>query len=220
MCGRFAQPNLFDMNKYRCVKKIGALDPRFNIAPTSLAVVMRTPPGEKQPIMETLKWGLVRTFPKTFLLSNIRTESVLQKPVYQNLFKKQRCLIPVSGFYEWKQNTKPKQPYYFFMKNKEPFLLAGLWEDRRPPEGGEPVTTFTIITTKENKIMKPVHDRMPVIIDVKNYDAWLDPNYQDIEKLQKLLKPYSPSKMDCYPVSTYVSNSRNEGPDCVKPLSK
>jgi len=225
MCGRFAQPNLFDMNKYRCVKKIGALDPRFNIAPTSLVPVIRVPQGETDAVMETLKWGFVTTWAQTpnkeGLLANARGETVAEKRSFKDSFQKRRCLVPVSGFYEWQQNTLPKQPHYFFMKNKEPFLLAGLWEKGKAKEGqGEAVDTFTLITTEANTIMKPVHDRMPVILDEKDFDVWLDPKNQDIQKLKELLKPYDPQKMDCYPVSTYVSNARNEGPDCVKPLSK
>ncbi len=224
MCGRFAQKtkpkNL--AKKFQIVLKVGleSIKPRFNIAPSSLVPCIRVPFNETKPVMETLKWGLVPSWAKDpaigFKLANARAETMAEKPSFRSAFKKQRCLVPADGFYEWDQKTKPKQPFYFYMKNEEPFCLAGLWEFWKPKDGkGEPIQSFTLITTEANSILAPVHDRMPVILEEKDFEAWLDPRNQDVEKLKQFLKPFPASQMASYPVSLYMSNTRNEGPQCL-----
>lgn len=246
MCGRFAlktpPKSLVKAFPVDISPELESFEPRYNIAPSSTVPVVRYQHTQK--VMESLKWGLIPNWAKDpsigFKLANARAETVAEKPSFRSAFKKQRCLVPVDGFYEWNQTTKPKQPHYFFMKDEKPFFIAGLWEVWQQPkvspprrqdakEGKDidlgkidkttstgPITTFTLITTEANAVLAKVHDRMPVILDPKDYEAWLDPKNQDIGELQKLLKPYDATKMDSYPVSTFVSNARNQGPDCLK----
>lgn len=224
MCGRFAQKTKPQKlaKKFQIALKLGLedIEPRFNIAPSSLVPCIRIPLGETKPVMETLKWGLVPTWAKDptigFKLANARSETVHELPSFRSAFKKQRCLVPIDGFYEWNQETKPKQPHFFFMKNDEPFCLAGLWEYWDPKDGKTgPLTTFTLITTEPNSVVAKVHDRMPVILDEKDHETWLDPKNQDIEKLRTLLRSFPAAKMGSYPVSTFMSNARNEGAQCL-----
>ena len=225
MCGRFAQkspvPSL--AKNFDAQLKLESLEPRYNISPTSIVPVVRIPHQETKRTLEGLKWGLIPSWASDpsigFKLANARAETVADKPSFRSAFKKQRCLVPIDGFFEWKQDTKPKQPFYFFMKDEKPFALAGLWEYWKPKTGnGEPIYSFTLITTEPNSLLAKVHDRMPVIIDPKDFEEWLDPANQDPAKLTKFLKPYPASKMDSYPVSTFVNAVKNQGPACIEAL--
>jgi putative SOS response-associated peptidase YedK len=229
MCGRFHQTTplqkLAKLFKAELKMKLDEYKPLFNVAPSLKVPAVYVPNNQTERVLESLKWGLVPAWANDpaigFKLANARGETVAEKPSFKTAFKKQRCLIPVNGFYEWKQDSKPKQPYYFKMKDEETFALAGLWEFWKPKTGdGEPIYSFTLITTTPNKVLEPVHDRMPVILNEKDYDAWLDPKNNDIEKLLKLIQPYPDTKMTGYAVSTFVSASKNQGPDCIKPLGE
>lgn len=226
MCGRFCQktpaPKL--AKKFNAKLNMDEVEARFNIAPTAKVAVVRKASPQLDLTLESLKWGLIPPGAKDPTignkLANARAESVDEKPSFRSAFKKQRCLVPVDGFYEWVQTTKPKQPYYFEMKDGEPFMLGGLWEYWKPKDGKEePITSFTLITTEANSVLSPVHDRMPVIIDPKDFETWLDPLFQDTEKLKGYLKPYTPSKMKSFPVSIFVNSTRNEGPQCIEESS-
>ncbi len=222
MCGRFAQTT----DPSKLAKRFGAQKardfsaPGFNVAPTALAAVVRVPRPNEGRVLETLKWGLVPSWAKDptrgATMANARSETVAEKPSFRNAIRKQRCLIPVDGFYEWKKTPKAKQPYYFTMRDKEPFALAGLWESWKPKEGEEALLTFTILTTEPNALMASIHDRMPVIIAPDDYEGWLDPTWQDLEGIQALLKPCSEAGMEARPVSTYVNSTRNQGEKCVE----
>ena len=151
---------------------------------------------------------------------NARSETVADKPAYRNAFRKRRCLIPADGFYEWqkaKQTGGKKQPYFIHMADGQPFAFAGLWESW--DKGGELIESCTILTTQANDLMRPLHDRMPVILDVKNYERWLDPAQQDPKKLEPLLVPYRSEEMAAYPVSTLVNSPRNDDGRCIEPAA-
>ena len=105
------------------------------------------------------------------------------------------------------------------MKNRQPFVFAGLWEEWKDPEG-EKLLTFTIITTTANKLMEPIHDRMPVILHEKDEGVWLDPQLGDTDKLSTLLKPYPSGEMEAYKVSTIVNSPKNEIPKCIEPVGE
>jgi putative SOS response-associated peptidase YedK len=122
--------------------------------------------------------------------------------------------VVADGFYEWQRTNGRKQPYFVGLKNDHPFGLAGLWEQWE--KGGEPVESCTIVTTDANGLMKPIHERMPVIIPHEQYGLWLDPRCQDAEKLTTLLRPYPAEGMVAYPVSTMVNNPKNDVPQCVE----
>jgi putative SOS response-associated peptidase YedK len=173
--------------------------------------------------LDPLKWGLIPFWAKEAAIGNkminARAESVAEKPSYKSSFKSKRCLVAADGFYEWKKEGKAKQPYLIRREDRKPFAFAGLWSSWRDPEqGGQPVQTFTILTTSANDLMRPLHDRMPVILDRENFDLWLDPKMQDAEALQKLLVPHAVEGFKAFPVSRVVNNPANEVADCIAPL--
>src|SRR6516225_871216 len=219
MCGRFARivSNKKLREKYR-LKEIAELEPRYNIAPTQPVAVVRAADGENE--LSWLRWGLIPSWSKDatigYKLINARAESVAEKPSFRSAFKQRRCLIPASGFYEWqKQETSRKQPYFIFPRHGELFSFAGLWERWHDPEGEE-VETCTILTTEANALMRPLHDRMPVILDTSAEDVWLDTR-STVDLLRPLFVPFGSAELEAYPVGPWVSNAKHEGPRCLEP---
>jgi putative SOS response-associated peptidase YedK len=139
---------------------------------------------------------------------------VAEKPAFRSAFKSHRCLIPATGFFEWQATAgaKHKQPYHIRMRDGNPFAFAGLWE--RWQRDGEPVETCAILTTTANELVRPVHDRMPVILAPADFSAWLDPR-TPADQLHALLRPYPTEAMEAVPVGRYVNSPRNEGPQCL-----
>jgi len=197
------------------------LSPLYNVSPTQSVPAIRLNTEKKARELTMLKWGLIPGWAKdhaiSYRMSNARSDTVAQKPSFRSAFKRRRCLMVADGFYEWQKTNGKKQPYFIGLKDEAPFAFAGLWEHWQDPEG-EPVESCTIITTDANDLVKEIHNRMPVILKPKDYDLWLDPEMQDVEKLQKLLVPYAPKEMKAYPVSLMVNNPTNDNPKCVEPL--
>lgn len=216
MCGRFVQkakPKEIEKEFSLKVKDESIFEPRYNIAPTQNIPAILEKDGER--IVESLRWGLIPGWSKddTFAskLINARAETLSEKASFKNAFRSHRCIIPASGFYEWQKQAKgAKQPFYFYLKDKEVFGFAGLYEQWLDKESGEQIETFTIITTEANEVLKPVHDRMPVILKPKDYDQWLNAKVKDTSKLQKLLAPYPADEMDSYKVSKNVNSPSND----------
>jgi len=214
MCGRFSQAGDFEKIRQDCKVAESNIDitPRYNIAPSQPAQVIFNESGSKCVMM---KWGLVPLWAKnpnvTNRLVNIRADSLKEKQ--KSLYKTHRCLIPVDGFYEWAKN---KQPFRLLMKDDSPFALAGLWSRWNSPDGS-PLETFAIITTDANELIAPIHNRMPVIVDSKDYLLWLT-DVKNISLLDPILRPFQSEKMRCYKVSHRVNNPRFDCPDCLKPL--
>jgi putative SOS response-associated peptidase YedK len=194
------------------------LFPLYNIAPTQPVLAVREAATGTGRELVTLRWGLIPHWssdPKIGnRLINARAETAAEKPAFRSAFRKRRCLIPADAYYEWQKLEKTKQPYVFRMKDGRTFALAGLWERWSPPDG-EAVESFTILTTEANEVARPVHDRMPVIVDPAEFGLWLDPA-GELKQAQALLWPYPAREMESYPVSTFVNNPRNEGPRCVE----
>ncbi len=223
MCGRYTLSTpadelalLFDISDLPMVL------PRYNMAPTQQAAVVRvTAPGEPRRL-DLLKWGLIPYWAKEAAIGNrminARAESVAEKPAYRTSFKNKRCLIPADGFYEWKKEGKMKQPYLIHRQDGKPFAFAGLWSTWRDPEKSQQVETFTILTTEANDLLRPLHDRMPVIIDRENFDLWLDPKVGDAAKIQPLLVPHAVDGFEAFPVSRTVNSPAYDGPNCIAPL--
>jgi len=149
---------------------------------------------------------------------NAKAETVAEKPAFRAAFKKRRCLVVATGFYEWQVRGPVKQPMWIGLRSKRPFAFAGLWEHWTPAER-EPLETCTIITTEPNELMQSIHNRMPVILAPTSYDQWLDPAFQHIEPLKALLRPYLREELTAYPVSTLVNNPRHDAPQCLEPVS-
>jgi len=193
--------------------------PRYNIAPTQpIAVVTNS--GENK--LDFFTWGLVPFWAKDPSIGNrminARAETLAEKPSFKNAFKRRRCLILADGFYEWQKipGEKSKIPTYIHMKDGKPFAFAGLWEDWHSPDGSQ-ILSATIITTSPNKLMEPIHNRMPVILPPKAYQQWLTPSEADIQKLSAILRPYDADKMEAYPVSRMVNSPQNDLPALIQP---
>ena len=148
---------------------------------------------------------------------NARSETAASKPSFRDPLRKQRCLIPANGFYEWLRAPKRKQPFCFEVGDGGVFAFAGLWDRWRGPDG-HAVETFTILTTTPSELLADVHDRMPVILSPGHYDHWLDPTMQDVAIAVSLLKPFDSKLMKRYPVSTRVNLVANDDPECSTPV--
>ncbi len=195
------------------------LAPRYNIAPTQ-GVPVVTNDGKNK--LDFFTWGLVPFWAKDPAIGNrminARAETLAEKPSFKNAFKRRRCLILADGFYEWQKipGEKTKIPTYIQLKTGQPFAFAGLWENWHSSDGSEILST-TIITTEPNPLMKPIHNRMPVILPKAAYEAWLSPGEADPHTLNPLLRPYDSTLMTAYPVSRLVNNPQNDSPACVAP---
>ncbi len=221
MCGRFT----LTANPAEIIDVFGdftfptQFSPRYNIAPTQPVLAIPNNPDRKA---DFFIWGLIPSWAKDpsigNKLINARGETIAEKPSFRGGFKYKRCLIPTDGFYEWKTNPgeKTKTPYFIHMKDRKPFAFAGLWDEWQSPDGGA-VRTCTIITTEPNELMSTLHNRMPVILNPKDYALWLDPTPQTPEKLVHLIKPFPADAMSAHPVSTLVNKPGNDRPECVVP---
>jgi len=224
MCGRYTLTSsgedlalAFDLSELPLVV------PRYNMAPTQEAAVVRVmePDGPRR--LDPLKWGLIPYWAKEASIGNrminARAESVAEKPAYRWSFKKKRCLVAADGFYEWKKEGKAKQPYLIRRQDRKPFAFAGLWSTwRNPEQDGRTVETFTILTTGANDLLRPLHDRMPVILGPENFGLWLDPKMEDAGKLQPLLVPHAVEGFEAFPVSRAVNSPANDIAGCIEPL--
>ncbi len=225
MCGRYSQgvdvTKLMDRFGVVIGKNLISLPKRYNIAPAQNAPVIIYQQQEHH--LALFRWGLIPSWAKNSSIGNrminARAESISEKPSFRKPFRRSRCLVPADGFYEWKLDPKQKGkiPYRVVLKSGEPFAFAGLWEAWRDPEGKE-VKTFTIITTDANQVLKPIHDRMPVILKPEDEDIWLNPE-TNVDMLSKMLSPYPDEKIEAYPVSKFVNSPRNDTPECVKHLT-
>ncbi|MCS7464638.1 SOS response-associated peptidase [Paenibacillus doosanensis] len=196
--------------------------PRYNVAPGQwIPAILGGGEGAPGRLGE-LRWGLVPGWtkeagggPKPI---NLRAETVGEKPGFQRLLMRKRCLIPADGFYEWrKTGNGAKQPVRFVMKDRSPFGMAALYDTWVDPSGGK-LHTCTIITTSPNEVVAGVHDRMPVILPREAEKIWLDRTVADVRPLLPLLTPYPADKMTSYEVDARVGNSRYDAPDCIEPM--
>ncbi len=223
MCGRFMFEA--DIEQLRLAFHIDqvntTVEPNYNISPTQpvLTVVQR----DGRNVLEAMRWGLIPVWAKEASIGarmiNARAETIADKPSYKRPLKSQRCLIPANGFYEWQKAGAVKTPMFIRFKSNEPFAFAGLFDTWKSPEG-ESLTSCTIITTAANELMKPIHERMPVILPTKDYATWLDPRNADLARLVALLGPYpAADEMVAYPVSTRVNSPRNNSPELTQPVA-
>jgi putative SOS response-associated peptidase YedK len=221
VCGRFTlrTPTKDIVQAFNLSGDLPLFAPRYNIAPTQQVAAIQLHEGQRR--LSLLHWGLIPSWaddPKIGnRLLNARAETVADKPSFRSAFKKSRCLVVADGFYEWKTSGKSKQPYFIRRTDDRPFALAGLAEHWH--RGEQTIDSCTLITTEPNELMAGIHDRMPVILAPKDYDLWLDPEFQGREKLLSLLVPCPADEMAAYPVSTLVNSPRNESPACIEPAS-
>jgi putative SOS response-associated peptidase YedK len=220
MCGRFTLTISGDLlADFLGLGEVPTLAPRWNIAPTQSVLAVRQPADASHPTAVRLSWGLVPSWAKDVRIAhqllNARSETAADKPAFRAALRRRRCLIPADGFYEWLRQGKTKQPFCFRLRDDRPFAFAGLWESWQGP-GAAPLETCTILTTEANDLIRPVHDRMPVILPSHCHAEWLDPAMQDPERLRPMLRPLPADQMHAFPVSPWVSNPRHEGPQCLE----
>jgi putative SOS response-associated peptidase YedK len=189
----------------------------YNIAPTQMApVVMQS--GEER-VCRLMRWGLIPNWSKgpdaRFTMINAKAETIAEKPAYKRPFKRQRCLVPCDGFYEWKPIGKVKQPYYIHKADQGLFALAGIWD--RWDAGDESIESFSIITTAANALMQNLHERMPAIIEPAMFDSWLSAANDDTALLKELLHPYKPTDLVMHAVSRDVNSPKHDSADLIKP---
>ena len=236
MCGRYAFLNgkmVFELVGRNLGNRKDALDdlPRFNASPMQRMPVIAEREGERA--VQKMQWWLIPHWSKDGKIHastfNAKAETLDRSKLYMPYFKSSRCLVPADAFYEWKNITvqkevkgatvdvQEKQPMCIRMKDRSTFMFAGLfsvWKNGK----GEEFPSFTIITTTPNMLMAEIHTRMPVILKEEHFDEWLNRENNNIEELKRLLISYPASQMEAFAVSKYVSNSRNEGPECMKRL--
>jgi putative SOS response-associated peptidase YedK len=211
--------------KSRKVKPLREWAVNYNLAPTQYTSVVLMREGEFQ--IEVFRWGLVPFWAKDvksaakYSLINAKAEEIELKRTYKAAFEKRRCIIPVSGFYEWHTpKSGPKRPFAIFLKDHSILSLAGVWEAWKSPETGEEIRSFSIITCKSNSKLTKIHERMPVVLSPKDEEFWLDPDHEDLKGLKKLLKPYPPKEIEFHEVSTLVNSPKNNSPEIFKSNGK
>jgi putative SOS response-associated peptidase YedK len=222
MCGRtVVKAKVHDYASMFDLLRVPDLTPNYNVAPTQLTPVVRLKPEDKTREMVLLKWGLIPSWAKEAAVGNgminARADTVADKPAFRHAFRNRRCLMVADGFYEWQKTNGKKQPYFIGMKDESPFAFAGLWERWKDPANG-PVESCALITTDANELVRPIHDRMPVILPRDDYAKWLDPEVEDAGKLQELLVPFPAEEMKTYAVSGLVNKPQNNGPECLAPV--
>jgi putative SOS response-associated peptidase YedK len=220
MCGRYAITSAPEAIRalFRYPEQPN-FPPRYNVAPTQPIPIVRLHEGKRR--FALMRWGLLPSWvkdPKTFaLLVNARGESVIDKPAFRAAMKYRRCLIPADGFYEWKPVAGRKQPYYVRLKSGAPMALAGLWETWTGPNGEE-LDTAAIVTTRANRLLAPIHDRMPVIVPPEAFDLWLNCSEVDAETAAALIAPAPEDALEAYEVSTAVNRTANDNAKLVEPF--
>jgi putative SOS response-associated peptidase YedK len=192
--------------------------PRYNVAPTQPIPVVRLFEDKRQYVL--MRWGLIPAWvkdPRGFsLLINARGESVLDKPAFRNAMKRRRCLIPADGFFEWKNEGKLRRPFYVRPKQDGPVAFAGLWETWTGPNGEE-MDTAAIVTTRANRLLSPLHDRMPAIVPPEAFESWLNCDRVDAVTAAALIAPAAENLLEMYEVSSAVNKAANDTPGLIAP---
>lgn len=220
MCGRYTNRltwrELVELYRLSFPEPAAApnLPPRYNIAPTQDApVVRRRPDGRRELVM--LRWGLAPFWLRDLKgppMINAKAETLEEKAAFREAFRRRRCLAPADGFYEWATTADGrKQPYYVVMADGSPMAFAALWESNRRLN----VESFTIVTTRANAVMAPLHDRMPVILRPADFDRWLAPS----QPAADLLEPLPDDALRRYPVGPKVGSHKNDSPELIEPLA-
>jgi putative SOS response-associated peptidase YedK len=218
MCGRFTSTASAEVlaEEFGLHSVASGFAPSFNVAPSHLVPVVTR--GTRRSL-ELFQWGLIPSWARdpavASQLINARCESVGQKPSFRDAYARRRCLVVADGFYEWTPALGGKTPMYVRLRSRRPFAFAGLWEAWLSP-AGEVIRTCTIITTEANRVLKPIHPRMPVILPEAAREAWLA-DHDDVAALRGLLRPYPDDELECFSVSDRVNSPRNNGPQCIVP---
>ena len=222
MCGRYTITTpLEGLRAVFLFEESPNLAPRYNVAPSQDVPVIRLN-AEGRRELAMVRWGLIPFWAKDkaigYKMINARAETVAQKPAFREALQRRRCLVVADGFYEWqKREEGPKQPHHITLKGGGPMAFAGLWERWADRETSETVQSCTIVVTEANELLRPIHDRMPVIIAPEDFDAWLDASGGP-EVAQALLRPFPSGALEDHPVSTRVNKPQNDDPSLIEPL--
>jgi putative SOS response-associated peptidase YedK len=223
MCGRFVQAQ--PINEYAewfgvDAVKTESLQASYNVAPTDQVYAVAEHEGER--LLGTFLWGLLPWFAKDRKQAsraiNARVETASEKPSFKESFVRRRCIIPADGFYEWERKEKGKLPHYIYAADGSPLALAGLWSSWKDPATDERIRTCTILTGRPDELVRPIHDRMPVMLRREVWDEWLDPDNQDPDTVGELLRRLAPPALAEHAVSTLVNKVQNNVPELIEPL--
>ena len=219
MCGRFAMTESEEkvMNDFQIQHSEVLLEPRYNISPSQGITVIVKQDGIRR--LETRQWGLIPFWakaPKPMI--NARAETASEKPAFKQAFRKRRCLIPASGFFEWAKEDGKKQPYFICLQDKSPMAFAGLCEEWYTPDG-KIVKTCAILTVEANSFLQFIHHRMPVILTPAKGMNWLDLIESEVS-LQDILIPYDSENMEARRVTRRVNVPTFDKPECIEKLDE
>jgi len=220
MCGRYSLICIDDLgNRFRIFNPMLGARSKFNIAPgTRQPVIVQGVSGRE---LKQMQWGLVphwtRSFKAAHPIINARAESLAEKLMFATLLKTKRCLVPASGFFEWKHEGARKLPFYIQVNDQPLFAFAGLYDEWHDPAGTD-LATYTIITTEPNTLMATVHNRMPVIVSQDHEEEWLSGEQLDTGHLKDMLIPYPAEKMAMHPVSPLVNSPSADDERLIHPL--
>lgn len=220
MCGRYVFDNSDALEKRFHVNVAKTFKSNYNVAPGQFMPVIREGQDGKD-TLDSMKWGLIPSWAKEpnigYKLINARGETVFEKPAWRSAIKSRRCIIPASGFYEWKRDgTTKKQPYYITMKKQEIMSFAGIWESWKDAEGKE-VHSYSILTTTPNNEMSELHDRMPVILHKNDEDLWTHEDDRDF--IESVLRPYEDGSLELVAVSKDVNIAKNNDNHLILPMN-
>ena len=223
MCGRFTlRAPASVVAQQLGLLEVPLLEPRYNVAPsqTVAAVLVAAAAGAPRRELAWLRWGLVPAWAADASIGNrlinARAETAADKPAFRAAFRRRRCLVVADGFYEWQRLERGKQPYFFRLRDDRPFGFAALWEAWERA-GQARIESCTLLTTTANELVRPVHDRMPVILPPSAYERWLDPAVEDAGALLPLLAPYASEQMTATAVGALVNSPSHEDPRCIEP---
>jgi putative SOS response-associated peptidase YedK len=198
---------------------------RYNIAPSQPIAAVRVQQAGRELTM--LHWGLIPSWAREKAIGNrminARSETAAEKPAFRAAMRQRRCIVPADGFYEWQgaggKSGTPKVPHLFRRRGGAPLAIAGLYEAWTDHGSGEVVESCSLLTTEANATVRPVHHRMPVLLERRDFSLWLDPEVNDTDRLQSLLVPCAPDRLEAIVVSSHVNDPRNEDPGCIEPVS-
>jgi putative SOS response-associated peptidase YedK len=216
--GRFSRKQRLEEALGRPIEGGEALAARYNICPGLPDWLIRQPAAGAPFRFERFHWGLQPSWAKArrsgSLPINARAESAAEKPMFRDLLRERRCVVPVDGYYEWRTTSSGKVPFWLSLKSGEPFFLAGLWDCWH--EGrADAFPSYILMTTRPNELAARVHDRMPVMLHARDVPRWLEPRAKDAEELSHLLGPYPADEMASRPVSRRVGDPAAEGPGLI-----
>ncbi len=223
MCGRYVlKHEPFQLQEWFDAEFMPVYDLHYNIAPSSTIVAVRA--GARSRAGSLMRWGFIPSWAKDLasipMLNNARGETVAEKPMFRQAFRRRRCLVPASGFYEWKAvpGQRSKQPFYISFRDGTPMSFAGLWESARNAQGAM-IDTCTIVTTDANAVLEPIHRRMPVLLDRSDWDTWLSADPVPDHTLRELIRPFDADRMQAWGVEHAVNKVINDSPSLLLPIA-